>query len=469
MEVYIMDYFGVEEYTPQIRLNNQPRQMYSDQGRFGQIAQQGVQNINAIRQRAAEEQARQTMAQGAARGQMWQGIGQGIEKGIDTYQQGKKRQAEEERLQRQESREQQQLEMQQRASDISARKAEIEAQYMPEQMEVGLETQRQQLSNQQLVNEGLKRVNDLESQDAIALQLPEAKPGESVAQYKVRMEQQGNKAALDQANAVTKKTIVDLGVAQQLAPHQIDAFVADIDNKKEATRNLVITSRINEMRGNEEQKTMRVNSIAASLRGAAQQGPQAVQAVQASFEGQGVPQSEIAEAHSLNLKNERDAKMQEMYMQSLDPTYKFKLQKLEKADVYSNVVAKIEAYAQNLSTDWINSAQEEQSIVDITDSLRALGKENLASMVESNFFSRLTQGGGLKNRKEIVNDIVRRLKREFEADISSPNDLGQFMGTNQVANTWDQFNRYNLKNKMQSQGSNLFQNAGQIDYRGLKE
>jgi hypothetical protein len=381
-------------------------QQYGDRGM--QIGSAGAEEARQEGRRASGIVADDYRQQGETVGQGLQNIG---EKAVSGYKAGRELSMAEE--QRQEQRQ---------AAGLARERAQLEQQYLPGQLEQQRELGRAQLDQtrtttdqQRIALEMLQARNAFAKSMAAEAGLPGAREDESVAMYEMRMEQEGKVTERDAAKLAMEEAAFRLANARDLAPMEKEQLRGQIAANAAALEQAELQKRLSKLDIYERQRGINVRSLASELSMAAQSN--ALQAKADEMIRDGIPRDTVGEALQQVKNNQASADQQRLVMEQLDPNYQRMLARQDKADKYSQAIAILqqnEKYLGGFGTP--GSAQEQQSISSIQMALEQIGMTDLAKKVGQ---SLTMQGLSPTTRKTLVNDIIKRIHNQFEAELSA--------------------------------------------------
>lgn len=388
--------------------------------------------------------------------QIGRGISEGVDKGLRAY-----------GAARADRRAQEAADRQAKMAEVEQQKSELELSRMPEFQEEqlaglrsGREFQQKQMAGmdtqqrlQQLQLQAAERINEFKMSDAVAAGFGDlgAKPGETVEQFMRRAETSAQHAELGMVKQRLKSLVQDIEFRAQLQPGALAMQEGQIASMAAQMRNNKLAYAMNQIQHNRTLRAYRTEEAASKIRFITNQVGQSINpnmaptaranlintTVAGKMKQDGYLPEEIAEAHAYNVASMQDAKMKQMYMAQLDPTTKFDIEKIEKAKQYNQTLNQLRNLAARVDPrDWNNMRNEsEKSAMDeLAYIFEQMGKTAQAERIRSD------TPWGIGTTRDVINQTIKELAQDFQADIGNPNSIGSVWRSPSVVDTFNSFN-----------------------------
>lgn len=375
------------------------------------------------------------------------------------------------RKQREQQQQQINLQMQQQQQAIERGGMELGAlpQQLAQQQRLGeaqITGQETQTQVQQVQLQAVQAHRQMMDAGAAEMGLPEARPGETLEQYKMRKEAEGDAIGIQMADAQVKRTLQQIAQDNQMNPLQLENARKQIELASENMRHQRLVTARTQRLENQERHEDNINQIAVQIRRMPpEEKAQYVAQLQESGE---IMPGEIAEAEELNRTFMRQEGLQDLYAEQLDPNYKRREQAIDKMQNYDQALQRLTALSAQISStagEFLPAKAEEKAAVEQAQQLlRSIGKGHIADRLESGWRFR-----DMRGRRQILQDTVKALSKEFMSDMSSPQGLGVLTGSPRLDMTFDRFSEAMQRHSGMPDVTPMFSGAANLDFGAMAQ
>jgi hypothetical protein len=396
-----------------------------------------------------------------------QGLQQAATSGLQAYNQSRDRALAEERLAMEQAQRAEQSQLtQQQIRRGATELANLPEQYKQEaeQRALNIESSRAANEKQQLELAATQKMEEFYNSDAG--QMPEGRPGETIRQYQLRMENEGKIANINVSKQALARSIAETDHFKRIAPLEQKQALASLENTYEQQKLAKVQRQSQVIANRQSQESYNVNNLAGYLSRFVNDPKAFNAAADELVQQRGALPGEVGQAMEMALGKMQGREMQQAVIAQSKPEYQLKVDAVRRKATYDRAMSVMQEQAKLLDGPVsLSSAQEEQAISSIADAFSSLGMNELAAKVKSSW---TMKGMSPISRKTLVQDSIRNLQKQFDAEMDS--DMNKW---SDIPGAWDtrrNFFEANYNNQLRGGGQqqqNPFSSLGTVDFSNL--